>query len=128
VSPVEHEHMVQPKLFRLRVDPDAVDRVREHFDELDDRRETFRRGLAMENVYDEAAWLETAGDGPVVYYYQETGEDHPPADLSLDDVEDEGVVELAEDHATFWEEVAAEGADLTSFEPLFFASTLDRED
>jgi len=120
--------VVRPKLFRLRVDPDAVGRVREHFDDLADRRETFRRGLEMENVYGEAAWLEETPEGPVVYYYQETADDHPPEDLSLEDVDDEAVVELAEEHAAFWEAVAAEGADLEGFEPLFFASTLDRPD
>lgn len=94
-------------LYRLRIDPEKVDAVRDHFDSLDGRRDVFERGLDLKNMHTEAAWLHESDDGPVLYYYEEASDDYPPEDLDLADVDDPELLEL--DH-------------------LFFASTLDHDD
>jgi hypothetical protein len=52
------------------------------------------------------------------------------ADIGPADIEDESVLELSEEHHSFFEEVAAESYedrdDLTEFEELFHASARDR--
>jgi hypothetical protein len=123
--------MVDAVLSKRRVDPEKVDRLREYFDSLADRQEVFERGLDIENVRAEAAFLRTDENGPVLYYYMERGEDHPP-DIEPEEIEDEAVLELAAEHEAALEDACVESArdedgDLRQFETLFFASSVDRE-
>lgn len=123
--------MVDAVLSKRRVDPEKVDRLREYFDSLADRTDIFERGLELEDVHTEAAFLRETDDGPVLYYYMEQGPDYPP-DLDREDIEDEAVLELVEEHQVVLEDVCVEPArdetgELKRFDTLFFASTLDRE-
>jgi hypothetical protein len=117
------------RLFKLPVDPDEVERVREHFEELDDRRETFERGLALEKMNAEAAWFDEAA--PALYYLHEESEEYPP-DIEPTDIDDESLLELSEQHHRFFQEVAAQEydgrEDLLEFDELFHATARDRID
>jgi hypothetical protein len=119
--------MSSSRLFKLPVDPDEVERVREHFSQLEERRETFEQGLALEKMNAETAWLDEAE--PALYYLHDESEAYP-ADIERSDVEDETILELSADHHGFFQEVAAEGTDhpddLIEFEELFHASARDR--
>ncbi|MFB6073177.1 MAG: hypothetical protein ABEJ88_09440 [Halobacterium sp.] len=114
------------RLFRLPLNPERIDAVREHFDHLDERREAFERGLALENMNAEAAWLDE--DAPALYYLHEEGDDYP-ADIEPEDINDPAVLELSQTHHGFFEEVAAEGHDhpddLEELPSLFAASARD---
>lgn len=116
-------------LFKLPLDPDSIDAVRAHFDRLDDQRETFERGLAVEKMNAETAWLDEAE--PALYYLHEESDDYPP-DIERSDVEDDAVLELSAQHHGFFQQVAADGHDhpddLVEFEQLFSASARDRID
>lgn len=57
--------MVEALLSKRRVDPEKVDRLRGHFDALEDDRTLFERGLDLEDTYTEAAFLREDEDGPV---------------------------------------------------------------
>lgn len=123
--------MVDPILSKRRVDPEKLDVLRAHFEAMQERSETFERGLALESVFTEAAFLREDDDGPVLYYYMEAGDDYPP-DIDVEDIDD-AVLELSAEHGTVMEEVCVEPArdedgELNRFETLFFASTLDREE
>lgn len=113
------------RLFKLPLDPDSIDDVRAHFDNLQDRREVFERGLAMENMNAEAAWLDESA--PALYYLHEEGDDYP-ADIDESDVDD-AVLALSADHHDFFGRVAADGHDhpddLHEFEALFSATASD---
>lgn len=117
------------RLFRLPLDPDRVEDVRAHFEELDDRRDTFERGLALEEMNAETAWLDE--DEHALYYLHEEGDEYPP-DVDLDDVDDEALLALSAEHRDFFDDVAADGHDhpddLTEFEELFHATARDRLD
>jgi len=121
--------MATNRLFKLPLDPDSIDDVRAHFEGLDDRRETFERGLAIERMNAETAWLDEAE--PALYYLHDESEAYP-AEVERSDIEDEAVLELSAEHHGFFQEVAAEGhdhpEDLTEFEQLFHASARDRID
>jgi hypothetical protein len=124
--------MVDPILSKRRVDPDEVDRLREYFDSLDDRRAAFERGLNIENVHTEAAFLQEEDGEPVLYYYMERGEEYPP-DVDREDIDDPAVLELSRDHAELLNDVCTEPArdddgSLRGLETLFFASTVEREE
>jgi hypothetical protein len=114
-------------LFKLPLDPDKIDDVREHFSQLDDRRETFERGLALEKMNAEAAWLDESE--PALYYLHEESDEYP-ADIESEDIEDEAILELSQNHHGFFERVAAPDHDhpddLTEFEELFYAAARDR--
>jgi hypothetical protein len=114
-------------LFKLPLDPDKVDDVREYFGQLEDRRETFERGLALEKMNAEAAWLDETE--PALYYLHEESDEYP-TDIELADIDDEAIVELSQEHHEFFDEVAAPDHDhpddLTEFEELFYASARDR--
>ncbi|MEZ3116699.1 DUF6176 family protein [Halobaculum sp. MBLA0147] len=120
--------MPEAILASRRVDPEALDTLREHFDSLTDRTTLFERGLAAENVRTEAAFLGHDADGPVLYYYTERGDDYPP-DLDPDDVADE-ILELGAEHEAALEAACTEPArdeegELRTLERLFFASAVD---
>lgn len=114
------------RLFKLPLAPDSIDDVREHFDSLADDRETFERGLALENMNAEAAWLDD--DAPALYYLHEEGDDYP-ADIDVEAIDDPEVLELSETHHGFFSEVAAADVDhpedLVEFESLFAAAARD---
>jgi hypothetical protein len=115
--------MANYRLLKLPLDPSSLDDVRAHFDHLDDERETFERGLDVEGMNAEAAWLDERS--PALYYLHEEGADYP-ADVDPDDVDDPAVWRLSRTHREFFKEVAAEDVDhpgdLVEFEPLFAAS------
>jgi hypothetical protein len=121
--------MAAHRLFKLPLDPDSVDDVRAYFEDLDDRRDTFERGLAIEKMNAETAWLDEAE--PALYYLHDESEAYP-ADVERGDIDDESVLELSAEHHSFFGEVAADGHDhpddLTEFELLFHASARDRID
>lgn len=123
----QRQPMASTRLFKLPVDPERVDSVREYFTQLKDRRETFERGLALEKMNAESAWLDERE--PALYYLHEESDSYP-ADIEVSDVDDEAVLELSEEHHSFFDEVAAEPYedrdDLTEFEELFHASARDR--
>lgn len=118
--------MASYRLLKLTLDPSSLDDVRAHFDRLDSERETFERGLDIENMNAEAAWLDE--DTPALYYLQEEGADYP-ADVAPDDIDDPEVLQLSRTHHEFFQEVAAEDVDhpedLVEFESLFAASARD---
>lgn len=120
--------MVQRRLMKLPLDPDSIDDVREHFDYLGRQRETFERGLALENMNAEIAWLDE--DEPALYYLHEEGDDYP-ADVDESDA-DEELQELSAEHHGFFKKVTAPGHehpdDLVEFERLFSASAADRNE
>lgn len=111
--------MARRRLFKLPLAVDSIDGVREHFEWLDERRETFERGLALENMNAETAWLDE--DEPALYYLHEEGEDYP-GDIDESDL-DEQLEELSAAHHGFFTEVIAPGHDhpddLIEFERLF---------
>lgn len=119
--------MSQNRLHKLPLDPDRLDRVRSYFEDLEDNRETFERGLALEKMNAETAWLDE--EGPALYYLHDESAAYP-ADLEADDVDDQGILELGQAHQQFFQEVAADGydhpEDLEELEPLFHASARDR--
>ncbi|WP_436923815.1 DUF6176 family protein [Halosimplex amylolyticum] len=119
--------MPTTRLFKLPLDPDKIEQVRDHFAHLEQRRETFERGLALEKMNAEAAWLDE--NEPALYYLHEESDAHPP-DIEKSDVEDEAILELSREHHGFFQQVAADGHehpdDLTEFETLFAASARDR--
>lgn len=119
--------MPTTRLFKLPLDPDTLDDVRAHFDHLEDRRDTFERGLALEKMNAEAAWIDT--DEPALYYLHEESDGYP-ADIDQSDVDDETLMELSAEHHQFFQQVAADGHDhpddLHEFEALFEASARDR--
>lgn len=118
--------MARYRLLKLTLDPSSLDDVRAHFEYLDNERETFKRGLDMENMNAEAVWLDE--DTPALYYLHEEGADYP-ADIDPDDIDDPAVLQLSRTHHEFFQEVAAEDVDhpddLVEFEPLFAASARD---
>lgn len=120
---IEFPSMANYRLFKLDLDPDRLDEVRAHFDHLEDEREIFERGLAMENMNAEAAWLNE--DDPALLYLHEEGANYPP-EIDPEDIDDPDVMELSETHHKFFQEVAAENIDhpedLVEIEPLFAAS------
>jgi len=119
--------MSSNRLFKLPIDPTKVDHVRDYFNRLEDRRETFERGLALEAMNAETAWLDE--EEPALYYLHDEGEGYP-AEIDTDDIEDEAILRLSDDHQDFFEEVVAEGYDhpddLAEFDELFHASARDR--
>jgi hypothetical protein len=121
--------MVDAILSKRRVDPEELDRLREHFESLD--TDLFERGLDVENVHTEAAFLQEEDGEPVLYYYMERGEDYPP---DVDPTElDEDLQQLSAEHGELLNEVCTEPArdedgTLRSLETLFFASTVDRDE
>jgi hypothetical protein len=119
--------MPSNRLFKLPIDPTKIEQVREHFDRLEDRRETFRRGLALEKMNAETAWLDE--EEPALYYLHDESDGYP-ADIETDDIDDEAVLRLSSEHHDFFEEVVAEGhdhpEDLSEFDELFHASARDR--
>jgi hypothetical protein len=119
--------MAANRLFKLPLDPEKLDAVRDHFASLEDRRETVERGLALERMNAETAWLDEAE--PALYYLHDESEEYPPA-IDLEDVEDEALLELSATHHAFFQEVAAADHDhpddLEPFEELFHASARDR--
>lgn len=119
--------MSSNRLFKLPLDAAEIDRVREYFARLEERRETFERGLELEGMNAETAWLDETE--PALYYLHDEGAGYP-ADVDVDDIDDEAVVELSAEHSEFFREVAAEGygdpEDLLEFEELFHASARDR--
>ncbi|WP_135535939.1 DUF6176 family protein [Halostella pelagica] len=122
--------MVDAILSKRRVDPEKVDQLRDYFDSLDDRQELFERGLDLEEVYTEAAFLQDDGEGPVLYYYIEQSDDFPP-ELDREDIDDQDLLELSAEHEAVLNEVCLEPArngdeERNRFETLFFASTIDR--
>jgi hypothetical protein len=114
------------RLFRLPLDPECIDEVYEHFDYLDENRDAFERGLELENMNAEAAWLDV--DAPALYYLHEEGDDYP-ADIEQEDVDDPAILELSKTHHGFFQHVAADGhdhpEDLEELESLFSASATD---
>lgn len=120
---IEPPTMANYRLFKLALDPGSLDEVRAHFDHLAEKRETFERGLAMENMNAEAAWLDE--EAPALYYLHEEGANYP-ADLDPEDVDDPAVMEMSETHHGFFHEVTPEDVDhpedLVEIEPLFAAS------
>ncbi|MFC6952399.1 DUF6176 family protein [Halorubellus litoreus] len=118
--------MANRRLFKLRLDPERLTEVREHFDGLEDRRETFERGLELEGMNGETAWLDAAE--PALYYLHEESDEYPK-DVDPDEM-DEALAALSEDHHGFFETVAAPGhdhpEDLTEFERLFSVSARDQ--
>ncbi len=119
--------MVDAVLSTRRVDPEKTDVLYEHFDALAADRDLVERALDAEGHYTEAAFLRETGDGPVLYYYTERADD-PDVPEEFDDE----LRELGERHAAALAEACVEPADDgdgdgREFEPLFFASTLDRE-
>ncbi|WP_255150143.1 hypothetical protein [Halorarius halobius] len=119
--------MTRFRLFKLALDPDSLADVRAHFDHLAEKQDAFERGLALENMNAEAAWLDE--EAPALYYLHEESEDYP-ADIDPEDVDDPEVMELSETHHGFFQAVAADGVDhpddLVEFESLFAASARDR--
>jgi hypothetical protein len=119
--------MPSNKLFKLPIDPTETERVREYFNSLEDRRETFERGLAIEKMNAETAWLDE--EEPALYYLHDESDGYP-ADVGVDDIDDDAVLELSSEHRNFFEKVAAEGHehpdDLVEFDELFHASARDR--
>jgi len=119
--------MSQNRLYKLRLDPDRLDRVRSYFEDLENSRETFERGLALEKMNAETAWLDEAE--PALYYLHDESAAYPP-DLDAGDIDDSEVLELGQAHQRFFQEVAAEDHDhpddLTELELLFHASARDR--
>jgi hypothetical protein len=71
----QRRSMTATRLFKLPVDPERVDSVREYFTQLEDRRETFERGLALEKMNAEAAWLDERE--PALYYLHEESDSYP---------------------------------------------------
>jgi len=118
--------MANRRLFKLPLDPGGVDAVREHFRTLENRRETFERGLALEKMNAETAWLDEAE--PALYYLHEEHEEYP-ADINESEM-DERLQELSTDHHEFFSAVVAPDhehpEDLIEFERLFSASVRDR--
>jgi hypothetical protein len=100
--------------------------VYDHFEYLDAERDAFERGLALENMNAEAAWLDE--DAPALYYLHEEGDDYP-ADIEQEDIDDPAVMELSQTHHGFFQTVAADGHDhpddLEEFESLFAATASD---
>ncbi|WP_158057649.1 DUF6176 family protein [Halorussus halophilus] len=119
--------MVEPMLYALPIDPEKVGRLREYFEALSDETDLFERGLELEGMFSEAAWLDDSGDDPTLYYYMEASDDYPP-DMDLSDIEDDELVELNREHQLLFETVCTEGAELRELDQLFFASTLDRNE
>jgi hypothetical protein len=120
--------MPASRLYKLPLDPDRVEEVRSYFEALEGRRETFERGLAVENMRAETAWLDT--EEPALYYLHDEGEGYP-ADVDVEDL-DEDLRKLSAEHHGFFETVAAEGhdhpEDLREFEELFHARASDGGD
>jgi len=120
--------MVRRQLFKLPLDSGSVDDVRGHFEHLEERRETFERGLALENMNAEAAWLDE--DEPALYYLHEEDDDYP-ADVDESDL-DEELQEVSSEHHGFFQDVIAPGHehpdDLIKFERLFSASANTRNE
>jgi hypothetical protein len=114
--------MVQRQLFKLPLDSSSIEDVRDYFGHLEERRETFERGLAIENMNAEVAWLDD--DEPALYYLHEEGDEYP-ADVDEADL-DEELQELSSEHHAFFKNVIASGHDhpddLIEFERLFSAS------
>jgi len=112
----------QTRLFRLPLDPGKLDYVRAYFDDLEQERETFERGLAVEGMDTEAAWLDETE--PALYYMHDEGESHP-VDIDPETVDD-AVLAMGERHSEFFRTVAAETfesrEDLTELTELFAAS------
>ncbi|MFT4890617.1 MAG: hypothetical protein ACI9YT_001535 [Halobacteriales archaeon] len=121
--------MSSDRLFKLPLDPDSIDDVRSHSDRLEEQRGTFERGLAIEKMNAETAWLDE--DEPALYYLHDESEDYP-ADVEKDDTDDEAVLALSAEHHEMFQKVAREGYshpdDLVEFEMLFRASARDRID
>jgi len=119
--------MPSNRLLKLPLDPTKIDRVRDYFDSLEDRRETFERGLAIEKMNAETAWLDE--DEPVLYYLHDESDSYP-TDIDTDDIDDEAVLRLSSEHHAFFEEVVADGHDhpddLVEFEELFHASAREQ--
>lgn len=120
--------MVNPMLYKLRIGSEETDTVRKHFESMSEQSNVFQRGLEIEGMHTEAAWLHEDDEGPVLYYYEEASDDYPPDDLALEDINDEAVVALSKEHHGIWEQVAAQEAELVEFEELFFVSTLEHEE
>lgn len=123
--------MTDAILSKRRVAPEKVDKLRDWFTEAEQRSETFERGLELENVFTEAAFLAEEGDGPVLYYYMEAGDDYPPEDIDLSEFPEE-LKDVVQKHRTVLEDVCVEDAreddgSLKRFETLMFASTVERE-
>jgi hypothetical protein len=120
--------MPEFRLFKLPLDPDRLDDVHDHFETLEDERETFERGLALEHMNAEAAWLDD--DEPALYYLHEEGDDYP-ADVDQGDIDDPALLELSKTHHGFFQEVAAEGVehpeDLEEIENLFGATARNED-
>ena len=114
--------MSRTRLFRLPLDPDEVDRVREYFETLETDRETFERGLALEGMNAEAAWLDESQ--PALYYMHDEGETYP-REIDPESL-DERLRAVSERQSEFFRTVAAgefEGReDLTELTELFAAS------
>ena len=114
--------MAHRRLHKLPLDPDSIEDVRTHFDRLEDRRTLFERGLTVEGMNTETAWIDE--EEPALYYLHEEGENYP-ADVDESDI-DEDLQELSADHHGFFKRVIAPGHehpdDLIEFERLFSAS------
>lgn len=118
--------MANRRLFKLPIDPERTEAVRTYFADLEDRRETFERGLALERMNAETAWLDESE--PALYYLHEEHNEYP-ADVDETDM-DEQLRELSTDHHEFFNTVVAPDhehpEDLIEFERLFSASARDR--
>ncbi len=118
--------MADRRLFKLPIDPERTEAVRTYFADLEDRRETFERGLALEKMNAETAWLDESE--PALYYLHEEHDEYP-ADVDETDM-DEQLRELSTDHHEFFNTVVAPDhehpEDLIEFERLFSASARDR--
>jgi|GEM_PF-2487963 hypothetical protein len=118
--------MTNRHLFKLPLDPERIGAVREHLAELEDRRETFERGLALGKMNAETAWLDETE--PALCCLHEEHDDYS-ADVEAGKLDDQ-LQELSADHHAFFRTVAAPDHDrpegLVEFERLFSVSARDR--
>lgn len=118
--------MPNRRLFKLRLDPDRLPAVRAYFEDLEAQRETFERGLALEGMNAETAWLDESE--PALYYLHEESDAYP-RDVEPDDM-DEALTALSQEHHGFFGTVAAPGVDhpddLIELDRLFSASAREQ--
>ncbi len=94
--------MSRTRLFRLPLDPDKLDHVREYFDDLEQERDV-RAGTRSRGWTQEAAWPDETE--PAIYLMHDEGESYP---VGIDpETVDDAMLAIGEQHSEFFGTAAA---------------------
>ena len=113
--------MPEVALTKQRIEDGKEDRLREWVEEMQNRGEEALETLDDENVYTEAAFIEHDGDDPYLVYFVEA-EDIEAAFEAYEHSDHD----LDERNREVMEEVLADAAPVSEFEPLYHFRHPDR--